>query len=106
MNTDVSVRQNLAESRFEIPVDGVFAVAEYELANGSIRFTHTRVPPELQGRGLAITLVKAGLQAAADKGWSVIPQCEFFAADMRKHPETRGLLSEEGRELLDGPVQP
>lgn len=101
MTTAYSVQQNLEAQRFEIAIDGAYAVAEYEFSNGLIRFTHTRVPSALKGLGLATALVEAGLKAAADNGWLVTPQCAFFAAYMRKHPETRGLLSDAGRVVLD-----
>ncbi len=96
----VTVQDNPAKSRFEILIGNSVAEAVYELNGSTIRFTHTGVPPDLQGRGLATKLVTAGLDAARTRNLKVIPQCEFFDAYMRKHPETHDLLAPEGRQML------
>ncbi|MEC5399642.1 GNAT family N-acetyltransferase [Uliginosibacterium sp. H1] len=93
------VHDNPARSRFELQVDGLVAVARYELsADGSvITFTHTVVPEALRGRGLAGSVVNAGLAAARQRALKVVPQCAVFAAFMRKHPETQDLLAPDFR---------
>ena len=57
----VVVRHNAAAHRFEAEVDGHRAVAEYALEGGRVVLTHTFVPPELRGRGLAEKLVRPAL---------------------------------------------
>ena len=47
----MDVRNNEKESRFEVVVDGSTAIAEYELRDGEIIFTHTEVPEAIGGRG-------------------------------------------------------
>src|SRR5260221_13172733 len=44
------VRNNKAESRFELDVDGHTALAFYRMEPGVITFVHTQVPQELSGR--------------------------------------------------------
>ncbi len=46
------VVDNRARHRFELEADGVIAFAAYHREDGIITFTHTIVPPELQGRGI------------------------------------------------------
>lgn len=86
------VRDNRAEQEFEMDVGGHRAVAAYQRENGRIVFTHTVVPPEIEGRGVASKLIRAGLDSARDQGLRVVPQCTFVAAFIRKHPEYRDLL--------------
>ena len=47
------VIDNKAASRFELETDGLLSIAEYRIADGAIYFTHTEVPPQLGGRGVA-----------------------------------------------------
>ena len=58
------VRNNAAEHRYELEVDGQLAVAEYRLRPGRISFTHTEVPDALEGRGIGSRLVEAALDDA------------------------------------------
>ena len=91
--TDLTVRDNPECHRFEIDLGGgEFAIAEYTLPAGKIMFTHTEVPPHHEGKGIGTALIRAGLQAARERGLKVIPICPFFAAYMQKHAEVQDLL--------------
>jgi uncharacterized protein len=89
MNT---VRDNRAEQEFELDVDGHRAVAAYQREGERIVFTHTVVPREIEGRGVASKLIRAALDSARDQGLKVVPQCQFVKAYIAKHPEYRDLL--------------
>ena len=90
---DLTVRDNPERHRFEIDLGGgEFAIAEYTLPAGKIMFTHTEVPPHHEGKGIGTALIRAGLQAARERGLKVIPICPFFAAYMQKHSEVQDLL--------------
>ena len=73
------VTNNLAQSRYELVVDGVTAFAEYRLAGNRIIFPHTLVPPELEGRGVGRKLVMAALDDAEAKGLEIQADCSFVA---------------------------
>ncbi|WP_085808765.1 GNAT family N-acetyltransferase [Sphingomonas sp. TZW2008] len=90
MNT---VRDNRAEQEFELDLDGHRAVAAYQREGGRIVFTHTVVPPAIEGRGVGSKLIRAALDSARDQGLKVVPQCPFVAAFIRKHPAYRDLLA-------------
>ncbi len=82
------IRHNESDSRFETTIDGSTAYAEYDLEEPQrIVFTHTIVPDELSGRGIANQLVKTGLDHAREKKLTVVPQCSFVQAFLKKHPE-------------------
>ena len=87
-----SVIDNKAEQEFELTVDGYRAVAAYQLEGDTIVFTHTEVPPEIEGRGVGTKLIGAALDSARDRGLTVVPQCPFVRAYMDKHPEMRDML--------------
>lgn len=89
-----AIRDNAERHRFELTVDGHLARAEYVIEGDVITFTHTIVPPALEGRGIAGRLIRHGLSEARARGLRVVPQCPFVAAYIRKHPEWADLLAE------------
>jgi predicted GNAT family acetyltransferase len=90
---DGDVRNNEAEHRYELEVEGRLALAAYRLREGRITFTHTEVPDALAGRGIGSKLVKAALEDARAQGLKVVPACPFVKHYMDKHPEVQDLLS-------------
>ena len=91
----IPVVDNAAEHRFEALVDGEFAVAEYVRDGRTITFTHTVVPPALRGGGVANALARTALDQARAGALTVVPQCAFFAAYIRRHPEYQPLLRQQ-----------
>lgn len=85
------VRNNEERSRYELVEQGHIAFAAYEIDGEVITFTHTVVPPSLQGMGIASKLILAALTDARDRGLKVRPQCPFVAAYIAKHPEWQDL---------------
>ncbi|MDT8998125.1 DUF924 family protein [Paucibacter sp. APW11] len=61
-------------------------------AEGHIVFTHTGVPAELTGQGLAAQLVEAGLRWAAPKARPIVPACSYVASYLRRQPHWLRLL--------------
>lgn len=88
-----SIENNSEASRFQTVVDGHTAVADYTLDGGVMTITHTEVPSELGGRGIAGELVKAALDHARAKGLKVRPECSYAASYMQRRPETADLLA-------------
>ena len=97
----LQIRDNPTEHRFEADLGDVsLALAEYKLVPGKIVFTHTEVPPAHEGKGIGSALVRFALEAARERGLTVVPLCPFFAAYMKKHAEVQDLLDQVGREKL------
>lgn len=85
--------QHLPEKqRFEIHQSGQVAVLEYNLQAGVIAFTHTGVPPALEGQGIGSQLARAGLEFAREQQLKVRPFCWFIAGYIERHPEYQDLL--------------
>ncbi len=91
MSTEPNVRHNAATGRYEIEIDGHLSVAEYELDGPRMIFTHTLVPPELRGRGIAEQLVRAALDDARAKNRKVVPQCAYVTKFIERHAEYQDL---------------
>jgi uncharacterized protein len=85
--------------RFTTEVDGSRAQLDYTLAGRDMTITHTRVPPEIGGRGIAAELMSAALSTARSAGWEVIPACSYAAAYMAKHPQGSDEDSAEQRHV-------
>ncbi|HVU33924.1 MAG TPA: GNAT family N-acetyltransferase [Opitutaceae bacterium] len=81
------VTHNPGANRFEASVDGHLCVADYQIRAGEIAFTHTFVPPELRGRGIAEKLVRAALEYAKAERLRVVPECSYVASFIRRHRE-------------------
>jgi uncharacterized protein len=85
------VVHNRSENRFEMEVGGQLAVAEYRRDGDRMLFTHTEVPPQFRGHGLAETLVLFGLGVARQENLKVVPLCSYVARVLARHPEYRKL---------------
>jgi len=89
----ITVTHNEAEHRYEATVDGLLSVCEYEVVDDKMVFTHTLVPPELRGRGIAEQLVRPALADARAAGRKVVPACSYVAVFIQRHREYQDLLA-------------
>jgi predicted GNAT family acetyltransferase len=85
--SDVAVRHNAGESRYELDTEHGLAVAVYREQGDRAIFTHTAVPPADEGKGIGARLVRAALDDARQRGFKIVPACSFVAAFVRRHPE-------------------
>jgi hypothetical protein len=63
------------------------AIVAYQRSGETIIFTHTAVPPQLEGQGIASRVVQAALDDTRDRHHTVIPVCPFVAAYIRRHSD-------------------
>jgi predicted GNAT family acetyltransferase len=87
------VRHLAAAHRFETEVDGYACELDYNLGNGVMTITHTGVPSEVGGRGIAGELVRAAFETARSEGWKVVPACSYARAWIERHPDYSALLA-------------
>ncbi len=64
----------------------------YERSDDVMTITHTVVPPQWGGRGIAGLLAGAALDYARAQQLRVVPQCWFVGKFVDKHPEYEDLL--------------
>jgi predicted GNAT family acetyltransferase len=82
-----TVRDNKAQRRFELDVEGMVAFANYRLTPSAVIITHTETPRALRGRGIASELVQGALQLIRADGLKVVAGCGFVVDYLQKHPE-------------------
>jgi len=92
---DIEVVNNTVEQRFEAQVGEYLAVIDYIPKEKTITYTHTGVPDEIGGQGLAGKMARTALIYARDNDLKVIPQCPFVAAYIRRNPEYQELVWEK-----------
>ena len=88
-----TIQHERSAHRFVAQVDGAQCVLNYSLAAGVMTITHTGVPPEVRGRGIASALVQAALDAARVEGWRVASACSYASVWMARHPSCHDLLA-------------
>ena len=88
-----AVRDNKAQNRFELDLDGDVAFANYRITPSAVIITHTETPRTLRGRGIASELVKGSLELIRADGRKVIAGCGFVVDYLNKHREYRDLIA-------------
>src|SRR5690606_20045532 len=88
-----STQHNAAAQRFTVTADAVDAVLDYRTDGAVMVITHTVVPSEIGGRGIAGQLVKTAFEHARGQGWQVRPECSYAEAWVKRHPEYLSLLA-------------
>src|SRR5689334_1283932 len=99
LNT-ITVNNNRQAQRYEVVVGDAVAMIEYGLVDRSIVFTHTEVPKELEGRGIAGKMAQTALEDARAHHLLVVPLCPYVAAYLRRHPEYQDLVDPAFRGML------
>lgn len=89
----IHVTHHPVPGRFLAEVDGHQAHVDYEMAGDTMRITHTRVPSEIGGRGIAGDLTRTALDHARKEGWKVEAVCSYAQDWLRKHPEYSDLTA-------------
>ncbi|GLQ90157.1 GNAT family N-acetyltransferase [Dyella flagellata] len=89
----LDIRHLAAAHRFETTVDGVVCELEYSLQGSVMSITHTGVPEQVGGRGIASELVRTALETARHEGWRVVPACSYAKLWMERHPDFSDLLA-------------
>ena len=88
------VRDNTAQSRFEMDLDGDTAFITYRRRAAAVDLLHAEVPSHLEGRGYGARLVRAVLDHLRAEGTKVRPYCSFVVAYMKRHKDVQDLLAE------------
>ena len=89
---EISVIHNTGKKRFEVNLNSHTAELNYHLRDNVIIFTHTGVPPALEGQGIGSLLVKTGLEYAKQNNLKVQVLCWFVDGYIQRHAEYQGLV--------------
>ncbi len=91
---DIRVQDVPEQGRYEaLAGDELLGVAAYERRDDVIVLTHTVVEPAAEGRGVGSALARTALDRARAEGLGVVPQCEFVAAWIERHPDYSDLVA-------------
>lgn len=77
--------------RFVIQIEENTAELRYTKKAKVMKFTHTYVPDELRGQGIAGKLAKYGLEYARENGFTVEASCSYITTYLEKHSEYQDL---------------
>ncbi len=81
--------------RFEIHEGKSVAFLEYKYYKKDIAFTHTEVPENMEGRGVASALAAYAFEFAKSENKLVMIYCPFIGAYLKRHPELREQVDKE-----------
>lgn len=91
---DIKVIHNQKESRFETHIGGQIALVDYiDNGNNCLSITHTEVPKNLEGNGIAGVLTKTILDYARENNYKVRPICPYTAIYIQRHPEYADIVA-------------
>jgi predicted GNAT family acetyltransferase len=89
------VRDNQAENRFEIVIEGKTSMLVYQRSERELVLLHTNVPEPLRGKGIATRLATAAMEDARSRHTKVVVRCPFIAGFLDHHPEYSELAKAE-----------
>ncbi len=88
----IEVINNPAVSRFEVHLgENKLAQLAYQIEGDAILFTHTEVPEEFGGRGIAGKLAHTALEYAKAQNYSVMALCPYIKSYIERHPEYQSI---------------
>ena len=95
MSQDNQVKDVKEKKRFELGREGKTAFVDYILnSSGVIFLTHTEVPKELEGKGIASELLKGVFHILEERELKLVPICPFVKSYLARNPEWKRLLDE------------
>jgi predicted GNAT family acetyltransferase len=86
------LHDDVARSRYELPVEGGIAYVDYHRADGLVRLLYAKVPDHLAGRGIGAVLARAAFERVRAEGLKAQPVCSYLVAWARRHPDVHDLL--------------
>ena len=78
---------NTEKKQFEMAVDGIIAKIEYQQWDERMALTHTEVPRQMEGRGIATAIIEKTLVYMEANNLKLIQLCPIVIAYLEKHPE-------------------
>ena len=92
------VMHNVKLQRFESQAgDAPLAFVSYTHEGEHVILDHAFAPEELQGHGMAATLVRAALHEARQRHWRIVPRCPYVATFIKRNPDFADLVARPER---------
>ncbi len=94
MNLDVHFEDTGKKGRYFAEVEGERVLYIFSHEDGDVvSADHVFVPPELDGRGIALALVEHAVEDARLRGWKIRPVCSYVVVKFDEHPEWADVLA-------------
>ena len=93
MYEDIPLINDQPIHNFEMMVDGHRAFIDYQLRGDKMFLTHTEVPVELEGQGVAPALVEKVFQYVEEHQLKVVPYCAYIKVWLKRHPDWERLVA-------------
>ena len=87
------LRDNTAESQYELDENGHTSFARYRKEDGVLTILWVEAPPELRGTGAAGRLMGLVAEEATRNKWRVVPVCGYAAGWLRGSKQYRDLVA-------------
>ena len=84
---DIELVNNTDRHCFEMKVGENLAIIKYKQNQNKMILIHTEVPASLEGTGAPTAIVEKALAYLEKNHFSIIPQCPFVIAYIKRHPE-------------------
>ncbi|WJG09912.1 GNAT family N-acetyltransferase [Aliiglaciecola sp. LCG003] len=84
---------NEKECKYEYHIDGHIAYITYDVQGDKVHLTHTIVPDDLAGKGLAKTLLEDVLEEIKKANKKAVAQCSYVVRYQEKHPQASDLFA-------------
>ncbi len=84
---------NKDESKYEYHIDTYIAYITYDIRNSNMHLTHTVVPKELSGKGLAKTLLEDVLQEIKKENKKAVAECSYIVKYQEKNQDMSDLFA-------------
>ncbi|TXK28597.1 N-acetyltransferase [Pontibacter qinzhouensis] len=95
METKVTHEEKYQQFTMVLPDKEEAELAYSTPAPQILDFTHTFVPENARGKGIANKLIEAGLEFAAQNKFKVRASCPVVARFLERHPQHQELLEQE-----------
>ena len=91
----IPLHLNEDQHRFEMNIDGEYAIINYRQTNDVINLIHTEVSEELEGKGAASALVKKTLKYLEEHQLKMVPSCSYVQHYLHRHPEWYRIVADK-----------
>jgi len=92
MYDELPLVNNRPIHNFELFVDGQRAFIDYQQKGDKVFLIHTEVPVELEGRGIAASIVEKTFNYLEENHFKMVPYCAYVKGFLKRHPEWERLL--------------
>ena len=94
---DYQVEHDRDGQKFYVMLGDIAAYLSYDIMpDGTLDYSHTYVPQEFRGKGVAEAIVEAACEYARSNCLKVLPSCSYVEIYFRRHPESCDGLRNKG----------